>query len=78
MTRKVKKATQRNLLKRWMREAFQMWRNEFYNPPEIGTAIDIVILYNGDGGGARRKGQFVTINRAVKELLSTVNDFSSR
>jgi ribonuclease P protein component len=73
VTREIRKATQRNLIKRLMREAFRARREDFWGNIDSGMLLEIVFLYNGDTRILRKKVRFVYINQALTELSSTIN-----
>jgi RNase P protein component len=73
VTREIRKATERNLLKRLMREAFRARREDFYDHINSGMLLEIVFLYNGDTRISRKKVRFVSINQALTDLSSTIN-----
>lgn len=73
VTREIRKATQRNLIKRLMREAFRARREDFWSNIVSGMLLEIVFLYNGDTRTLRKKERFVNINQALTELSSAIN-----
>ena len=73
VTRGIRKATHRNLLKRLMREAFRTRKEDFFDSINSGMLREIVFLYNGDIKIPPKKVRFATINNALTELSSTIN-----
>ena len=73
VTREIRKATQRNLLKRLMKEAFRARREDFCGRIDTGMLLEIVFLYNGGTRIPRKKVRFVSINQALTDLSSTIN-----
>jgi ribonuclease P protein component len=73
ITRGIRKAVHRNLLKRLMREAFRIKREDFFGHVNSGTIIEIVFLYNGDIKSLSKKVCFATINQALVKLSSVIN-----
>jgi ribonuclease P protein component len=73
VTRGVRKAVQRNLLKRLMRETFRAKREHFFKHINSGMLIEIVFLYNGDIKGLSKRVCFAPINQALAELSSVIN-----
>lgn len=71
--RGIRNATHRNLLKRLMKEAYRTKREEFFRHIDSGMLREIVFLYNGDIKIPPKKGQFISINQAMAELLSIIN-----
>lgn len=73
VTRGIRKATQRNLLKRLMREACRTRSEDFLAHVESGMLLEIVFLYNGDIKIPSKKVRFASINQALTDLSSTIN-----
>jgi ribonuclease P protein component len=69
----IRKATQRNLFKRLMKEAFRTNREKYFGHIEPGTLLEIVFLYNGDLKILPKKDRFATINKAISDLTSIIN-----
>jgi ribonuclease P protein component len=76
VTRGIRKATHRNLLKRLMREAFRTRKEEFFGQINFGMLQEIVFLYNGDIETLPKKVRFTLISQALVELSSTINCLS--
>jgi len=74
ITREIRKATQRNLLKRLMREAFRARKKDFCDRIDTGMVLEIVFLYNGGTRTPQKKVRFVSINKALTDLSSTINN----
>jgi ribonuclease P protein component len=72
VTRGIRKATQRNLFKRLMREAFRLKKDEFFCRVNSGMLVEIVFLYNGDAGFPHKKVLFTHIKQALTELSSVI------
>ena len=73
VTREMRKATQRNLIKRLMREAFRARREEFFAHFDSGILLEIVFLYCGNTRIPPRKIRFAYINNTISELSSIMN-----
>jgi len=73
VTRRIRKATQRNLLKRLMREACRIRSEDFLANVESGMLLEIDFLYNGDIKIPSKKVRFASINQALTDLSSTIN-----
>lgn len=73
VTREIRKANQRNLLKRLMREAFRSRREDFYGRIATGILLEIVFLYNGGTRIPQKKVRFMAVNQALTELSSIIN-----
>lgn len=72
VTREIRKAAHRNLLKRLMREAFRARKEDFRAHINSNLLQEIVFLYNGDTRTSRKKNIFVSINQALSELSKTI------
>jgi ribonuclease P protein component len=68
VTRGIRKAAHRNLLKRLMREAFRIRREDFFGYVNSGILIEVVFLYNGGIRKTSKKVRFVSINQALAEI----------
>jgi ribonuclease P protein component len=73
VTREIRKATQRNLIKRLMREAFRTRREEFFTHFNSGILLEIVFLYHGDAKIPPKKIKFASIDKAMAELSSKMS-----
>jgi ribonuclease P protein component len=73
VSRGIRKAIQRNRLKRLMREAFQARREEFFGQIDSGIQREIVFLYNGEIKIPYKKVRFSTIKQAMSDLSSAIN-----
>jgi ribonuclease P protein component len=73
VTRGIRKATQRNLVKRLMREAFRARKRDFFKHINSGILVEIVFLYNGNIKLPHKKVQFAPINQALINLSSVIN-----
>lgn len=73
VTRSIRKATYRNLLKRLMKEAFRTKREGFFTKNVSGILVEIVFLYNGDAKTPPKKVKIASINQAMADLSSTIN-----
>jgi ribonuclease P protein component len=78
VTREIRKATQRNLLKRLMREIFRVRMKEFFVTTGSGILIEIVFLYNGNAKIPPKKIIFTSINNAMADLSSAVSSVFSK
>ncbi len=64
--RNFKKAHDRNLLKRRMREAYRLNKNSFYQQLELaGKKVLLAFIYT-----AKKQEDFLVIENAVKKLLA--------
>ena len=73
VSRGIRKAAHRNLLKRLMKEAFRTRREDFFEHVVPGMLLEIVFLYNGDSKNPSKKVRFASINKALANLSSTVH-----
>ena len=73
VTRRIRRATRRNLLKRLMKEAFRTKKEGFFAKIDSGKLFEIVFLYNGDVKTPPKKIRFAVINQAMADLSSTIN-----
>jgi ribonuclease P protein component len=73
VTRRIRKANRRNLLKRLMKEAFRTKKEDFFAKIESGILFEIVFMYNGDVKTPPKKVRFAFINQAMADLSSTIN-----
>jgi ribonuclease P protein component len=68
----IRKATQRNALKRLMKEAFRARKEEFFGHVSSGMRLEIVFLYNGDLNIPPKKVRFASIGQSLTDLSSTI------
>jgi ribonuclease P protein component len=73
VSRGIRKAAHRNLLKRLMKEAFRTRREDFFGHVASGILLEIVFLYNGDIKSLPKKVRFASIKQALADLSSTIN-----
>ena len=73
VTRRIRKAAHRNLLKRLMKEAFRRRKEDFVAKIDSGMLHEIVFLYNGDVKTPPKKVGFAFINQTMADLSSTIN-----
>jgi len=73
VTRGIRKAANRNLFKRWMREAFKARKEEFSKQFSSEVLLEIVFLYNGEIKSPSKKIRFTAINQAFADLSSVIN-----
>ena len=73
VTKGIRKAAHRNLIKRLMRESFQTKREDFYKHIESGILLEIVFLYNGDIKTPSKNVRFASINQALADLSSKIS-----
>jgi ribonuclease P protein component len=65
--RSFKRAVDRNFLKRRMREAYRLQKNEFY--AQLGSKqINLAILYTG-----KEQSDYATIYKSMSKLLNNIN-----
>jgi len=72
VTRGIRKAVHRNLVKRLMREAFRSNREEYTALVDSGMRTEIVFLYNGGIILPSKKNRRESINQAFAGLSSTM------
>ena len=72
VTRGIRKATQRNLIKRFMREAFRLKKDGFCFHSNTGTVTEIVFMYSGDERFPYKKVLHASIDQALTELASVI------
>jgi len=77
VTRKVRKAVHRNLIKRTMREAFRARAGVFVEHIGPGSLLEIIFLFNGDIKLQSKKARSVSINQALADL-SLINIAGAR
>jgi ribonuclease P protein component len=68
----IRKATQRNRLKRLMRESFHINKKGLMKRLTCRTMMEVVFLYKGNVELIQTKLRFATINKAITELCSTI------
>ena len=73
VTRGIRKAVQRNMLKRLMKEAVRLRRKDFLSHIDSGMLLEIVFLYNNDIKKLSKKVKFASINQATANLISIIN-----
>jgi ribonuclease P protein component len=73
VTRRIRKAVQRNLLKRLMKEAFRSKKEDFLSCIDTGMMMEIVFLYNAETKSPSKQVNFTFINQAMTNLFSTIN-----
>ncbi len=67
-TKSIRKATQRNCIKRCMKEAFRANKNVFLKPKFTDKNIEIVFMYTDKEMQAARKKMVSSINLSIKEI----------
>jgi len=72
----IRNSTQRNLLKRLMKEAFRARKEEFFGHVRSGMLLEIVFIYNGDFDVLHKKIHFASISQSLTNLSSTINSYS--
>ncbi len=65
--RSFKRAVDRNFLKRRMREAYRLQKNEFYEALQT-KQMNLAILYTG-----KEQSDYDTIYKSMKKLLNNIN-----
>lgn len=73
VTKRIRKATQRNKIKRLMREAFRVQKKNYIRHIKPGFLVEIVFIYNGDIEIAPRKVRFASIDQAFTTICATIN-----
>jgi ribonuclease P protein component len=73
VTRGIRKAAHRNLLKRLMREAFRTKKEDFLAHVNSKTLKEIVFLYNGNIKSPTKNSRFMSISQAFTDLSSIIN-----
>jgi ribonuclease P protein component len=71
----IRKATQRNLLKRLMKEAFRARKEDFFGHVSSGMRLEIVFLYNGDLTIPPKKVRLASIGQSLTDLSSTMKSY---
>lgn len=76
--RSFKKAVDRNLIRRRMREAFRLEKSTFYEPlSENGKSVALMIVYT-----AREIADYETIHRSLlkgmKKMIAKINTYSNQ
>jgi ribonuclease P protein component len=72
VSKAIRKASQRNLLKRLMKEAFRTKKEIFFGHVSSGMRLEIVFLYNGDLNIPPKKVRFASIGQSLTDLSSTI------
>jgi ribonuclease P protein component len=72
VTKKIRKAPQRNRLKRLMREAFQISKEKVIKNKCSDTLIEIVFMYNGDTNVRQHMVKFASISQALSSICSMI------
>ena len=75
VSKAIRKATQRNLLKRLMKEAFRARKENFFSHLSSGMRLEIVFLYNGDFNIPPKKVRFASIGQSLTDLSSTMKSY---
>jgi ribonuclease P protein component len=73
--RRIRKASQRNPIKRWLREAWRHIKPEIY--PQLqnhGLQLDLIVLYNRQGPESFARLQH-DLRQAILTLLATQSAF---
>jgi ribonuclease P protein component len=76
VSKAIRKATQRNLLKRLMKEAFRARKENFFGHARSGMLLEIVFIYNGDFDVLHKKIRFASISQSLTDLSSTIKSYS--
>ncbi len=72
VTKRIRNATQRNRVKRLMKEAFRANKGDLIKHLNEGTQAKIIFMYNGEKEAALSMIRFESINRAVSSLCSII------
>jgi ribonuclease P protein component len=72
VTRGIKKATQRNRVKRLMREAFRANKRNFFGSINSGRLLEIVFMYNDGKETAPKKIHMESVNKALSTVCSLI------
>ncbi len=72
VTKRIRKAVQRNKIKRQMREAFRLNKECYLQKILNQTAFDLVFMYTGNAEKTNENSRFSLINQAVLALGSLI------
>ena len=72
VTKGIRKAVHRNRLKRLMREAFRINKENFIKKIELGKLIEIVFMYTGSAEIAPNMVRFVSIEQSLSAVCAMI------
>ena len=77
VTRGIKKATQRNRIKRLMREVFRTNKQNFFGYMKTCALLEVVFMYNGSAETLHRKVRLENVYKALFAVCSMIEKTSN-